>query len=72
MSTPARARLVGMAKAKDEGLAAVIPLRSDEEELELLETAVLDELDDRDAEYVEHPDTPDAAGHLSLLPPGGA
>ena len=31
-------------------LAPVIPLRSDEEELELLETAVLDALDERDAE----------------------
>ncbi|HET7486479.1 MAG TPA: hypothetical protein VFJ85_01025 [Acidimicrobiales bacterium] len=31
-------------------LAPVIPLRSDEEDLELLETAVLDALDERDAE----------------------
>lgn len=31
-------------------LAPVIRLRSDEEDLELLETAVLDALDERDAE----------------------
>ena len=32
----------------DDGLAPVVPLRSDEDELVLLETAVLDHLDDEE------------------------
>lgn len=38
-----------MTDADDEHLAPVVPLRSDEDELVLLETAVLDQLDDQDA-----------------------
>ena len=37
----------------DDDLAPVVPLRSDEEELELLETAVLDALDERDGDRVD-------------------
>lgn len=49
-----------MGMGSDE-LAPVIPLRSDEEDLELLETAVLDALDERDAEE----DDGRLAGHPS-------
>lgn len=40
----------------DEHLAPVVPLRSDEDELSLLETAVLDQLDEQDATAAGEPD----------------